>query len=61
MARDEEIHGKKRPAPADPDAQPLAKRFGRLRIGKAFPFSFSVNGQCNVGDEVDVVFAFLVL
>lgn len=34
MARDEEIqYGKKRPAQADPDAQPLAKRFGRLRIG----------------------------
>ena len=35
MARDEGIqYGKKRPAP-DPDAQPLAKRFGRLRIGIA--------------------------
>ncbi|KAJ5333275.1 uncharacterized protein N7506_007058 [Penicillium brevicompactum] len=39
MARDEEIHGKKRPAPADPDAQPLAKRFGRLRIDNRVPIA----------------------
>lgn len=61
MARDEEIQfGKKRPAPADPDAQPLAKRFGRLRIGedlqkdleKLFRFFQGVL----MGREVDLFF-----
>ena len=31
-----QCHGKKRPAESEPQDQPLAKRLGRLHIGKAF-------------------------
>lgn len=56
MARDEGIqYGKKRPAP-DPDAQPLAKRFGRLRIDNSVPISARTNPKgCESPSQPDTM------
>lgn len=36
-----QYHGKKRPAESEPEDQPLAKRFGRLHIGKYYILDLS--------------------
>lgn len=38
-----QYHGRKRPAESEPEDQPLAKRFGRLHIGKYYILDSSYN------------------